>query len=100
MNVYERYGDKLLGRKHISVCLTQSAHVAIKTACFRRKLSMQEVFEEFAQRVAAEDPNVIAILDGVSDAKREKKLRKLETADREQIYEMLGKVQDALEDRI
>ena len=50
-------------KKSVHVNISKSAHAAFRIACFERGLSMQEVFEEFAQRVALESNDALGILD-------------------------------------
>ena len=50
-------------KKSVHFNITKSAHAGFRIACFQRGLSMQEVFEEFAQRVALESNDAIKILD-------------------------------------
>ena len=73
------------------VNISKSAHAAFRIACFERGLSMQEVFEEFAQRVALESNDALGILDELKIIKesRDKSAKKYTNADVDDIYAML-----------
>jgi histidyl-tRNA synthetase len=68
-------------RKSVHVKLLSDTHANFRIASFKLKLSMQEMFEEFAQRVIAEDPKVMKILSELSDRKKEKLVKKLSKSD-------------------
>ena len=68
-------------RKSVHVKLLSDTHANFRIASFKLKLSMQEMFEEFAQRVIAEDPKVMRILDELSERKKEKLVKKLSKSD-------------------
>ncbi len=50
---------------------------------------MQEVFEEFVQQILAETPQVIKMLDEISDYKKNKTERKFSKQDVESIFDMI-----------
>lgn len=50
---------------------------------------MQEVFEEFSQRIAAEDPDMIEMLDDIAIKKRNKEERKFSETDAETLFNMI-----------
>ena len=78
-------------KKSVHVNISKSAHAAFRIACFERGLSMQEVFEEFAQRVALESNAALGILDElkISKESRDKSAKKYTNADVDDIYAML-----------
>ena len=78
-------------KKSVHVNISKSAHAAFRIACFERGLSMQEVFEEFAQRVALESNDALGILDELKIIKesRDKSAKKYTNADVDDIYAML-----------
>jgi len=51
---------------------------------------MQEMFEEFAQRVITEDPMVMQILDELTVRKREKIVKRLSDSDASTILDIIG----------
>ena len=78
-------------RKTIHFTILTESHAALRIACFKNKLSMQEVFEEFAQRIAAEDPDMIAMLDDIAIKKRNKEERKFSETDANSLFDMIEK---------
>jgi histidyl-tRNA synthetase len=76
-------------RKSVHIKLLADTHANFRIASFRLKLSMQEMFEEFAQRVIAEDPKVMKILQQLSDRKREKLVKKLSKSDASTILDII-----------
>ena len=57
---------------------------------FKLKLSMQEVFEEFAQLVANGDSRAQQILQEIYDQKRAGNIRKMSRTDADSIYDMIN----------
>ena len=76
-------------KKSVHFNLSTDAHGAFRIACFERNLSMQEVFEEFVQQILAETPQVIMMLDEISDYKKNKTERKFSKQDVESIFDMI-----------
>ena len=50
---------------------------------------MQEVFEEFSQRIVAEDPSVMRMLDQLEIDKRNRTIKKLSVEDAESIFNVI-----------
>ena len=50
---------------------------------------MQEVVEEFVQRVLAENPHIIKLLDEVAENKKHKAQKKFSKSDVESIFSIL-----------
>ncbi len=78
-------------RKTIHFTILTDSHAALRIACFKNKLSMQEVFEEFAQRIAAEDPDILEMLNDIAIKKRSKEERKFSETDAETLFNMIEK---------
>jgi len=78
-------------KKSVHVNISKSAHASFRIACFERGLSMQEVFEEFAQRVALESNDALGILDELKVIKesQDKSAKKYTKTDVDDIYAML-----------
>ncbi len=76
-------------KKSVHINLTKDAHAGVKIECFKRSLSMQEAFEEFAQLIAAEHPDALEILDDVALRKRNKIVRQLSAVDAESIFDAI-----------
>lgn len=69
--------------------ISKDAHAAFRIECFKRSLSMQEVFEEFVQRILAETPYMIRMLDQISDDKKNKVEKKFSKQDVESIFDLI-----------
>lgn len=84
------YHDKILQKKSLHVALTLDSHNALKIECAKRNLSMQEVIEGFAQKLAVADSMFLKLLDEINNDKRlgnnNKSLRKSEI---NSIYDLL-----------
>ena len=76
-------------KKSVHFNLSKDAHAAFRIACFERGLSMQEVVEEFVQRILAEDPNIIKLLNEVAENKKNKAQKKFSKSDVESIFSIL-----------
>jgi len=76
-------------KKSVHFNLSKDAHAAFRIACFERNISMQEVFEEFVQNVLAETPQVIKLLDQISDDKKNKSEKKFSKQDVESIFDLI-----------
>ena len=78
-------------KKSVHVNISKSAHAGFRIACFQRGLSMQEAFEEFAQKVALESNDALGILDELKVIKesRDKTAKKYTQTDVDDIFNML-----------
>lgn len=79
----------LQSRKSVHFTILIDSHASLRIACFKNKLSMQEVFEEVAQRIAAEDPDMIEMLNDIAIKKRNKEERKFSETDAETLFSMI-----------
>jgi GTPase SAR1 family protein len=79
-------------RKSIHVKLLTETHAAFRIELIKKKLSMQEVFEDFAQRVVRGDGFAHRVLDTIARKKRERHIERLSETDAESIF-------DAIEDQ-
>jgi GTPase SAR1 family protein len=78
-------------RKSIHIKLYTETHASFRVELMKKKLSMQEVFEDFAQRVVSGDGFAHRVLDTISRRKRDKQIEKLSDTDVESLF-------DAIED--
>ena len=69
--------------------MTKSAHASLRVACVKRSLSVQEVFEEVAQLIGAENPDLMSILEDIAIRKRNKIIRQLSASDADSIFELI-----------
>ena len=78
-------------KKSLHFNITRQAHNDLRIACFKRSLSMQEVFEEIAQLVGEEAPVLMRILDNLAEKKREGKIKRLSVTDAEPLFNIIEK---------
>jgi hypothetical protein len=76
-------------RKSIHIKLLTSTHIALRIQSFRLKLSVQEMLEEFAQRIVVEDPDIMELLADLSKRKRDKEFKRITNIDADTIYDMI-----------
>ena len=76
-------------KKSVHFNISKDAHAAFRIACFERSLSMQEVFEEFVQRIFAESPQMLKLLDQVAENKKYKNEKKFSEEDARSIFDIL-----------
>jgi Tfp pilus assembly ATPase PilU len=76
-------------KKTIHFNITRESHSRLRIECFQKRVSMQEVFEEVAQRIAEQTPDMMNLLDAVSERKREKTIKKLSESDAESLYNII-----------
>jgi len=76
-------------KKSVHFNISKDAHATFRIECFKRSLSMQEVFEEFVQRILAETPYMIRMLDQISDDKKNKVEKKFSKQDVESIFDLI-----------
>jgi len=78
-------------KKTIHFNITREAHSQVRISCFKHRLSMQEVYEEISQRIASESPEMVSLLEDLSQRKRDRIVKKLSPSDAESIYNIIEK---------
>ena len=76
-------------RKSVHIKLMKETHAEFRVLSFRRKLSMQEMFEEFAQRAISCDPSIEKMLDELIQKKRDGKIHQLSKEDSDSLFELI-----------
>lgn len=76
-------------KKSVHFNLSKNAHAAFRIACFERSLSMQEVVEEFVQRILSGNPQILKLLDDVAENKKQKADKRFSKSDVESIFDLL-----------
>lgn len=84
--------DFLVDRKDVHLTLLKDSHSNFRIECFKRKLSMQEVLEEFANRVIENDSEAVKILDDLQEEKRQKRISNLYNSDINTIYDAIKRI--------
>ena len=67
----------------------KDTHSALRVMCFKHDVTMQDVFEELAQNIAAEMPHMIEFLNSVALKKKNKEIKKLSSSDAETIFSII-----------
>ncbi len=76
-------------KKSLHISLKSDTHVGFKLQCVQRNLSMQEVFEELASRIANESNDVIRIMDQLVKDKQVRSAKKYSKTDIDSIFNIL-----------
>ena len=76
-------------RKTVHFTLLTDSHAALRIACFKNKVSMQEVFEEMAYRISTDDPDMLDMLNDIAIRKRNKEERKFSETDAETLFNII-----------
>ena len=76
-------------KKTVHFNITRESHSALRISCFKHRLSMQEVFEEIAQRIAAQSPDMIKLMESLSQKKKDKIIQKLSETDAESLFNII-----------
>ena len=76
-------------KKTVHFNIMRESHSALRISCFKHRLSMQEVFEEVAQKIAAESPDMIQLMENLSQKKKDKVIQKLSETDAESLFNVI-----------
>ena len=76
-------------KKTVHFNITRESHSKLRIECFKMRLSMQEVFEEVSQRIAAESPDMMSLLADISQRKRDRVIKKLSKTDAESLFSLI-----------
>ena len=76
-------------KKSLHINMTKDVHSEFKIQCMKRDLSMQEVIEAFASRVAAESNDMVRLLEQIKKDKQVKDIKRYTKSDTESLYAML-----------
>tara|TARA_B100000214_G_scaffold323953_1_gene260669 strand:+ start:244 stop:537 length:294 start_codon:yes stop_codon:yes gene_type:complete len=78
-------------KKTVHFNITRESHSRLRMECFKHRVSMQEVFEEVSQRIASESPDMMNLLEYISERKRDKIIKDLSSSDVESLYNIIEK---------
>ncbi|MAF25166.1 hypothetical protein CL634_06280 [bacterium] len=76
-------------KKTVHFNITRESHTSLRMICFKHRLSMQEVFEEISQRIAAESSDMILLMEDMSERKKNKLIKKLSETDAQSLYNII-----------
>jgi hypothetical protein len=87
----DRYVD-FETKKSIHINLTKRTHAEFRKILFEFDLSMQEVFEKFANLAASEDSRAISVLKDAKSDKRIKVLKGIDKLESESLYDAISEI--------
>ena len=76
-------------KKSLHINMSKDVHTEFKIQCMKHSLSMQEVIEAFAARVAGESNDMIRLLEQVKKDKLVKDVKRYTKSDAESLYALL-----------
>ena len=76
-------------KKSLHVNMTKDTHIQFKMQCTKRDLSMQEVIEAFALRVASESNDMVRLLEQIKKDKQIKDVKRYTKSDADSLYAIL-----------
>ena len=83
--------SKIEQRKSVHFNIKGSSHSALRIACFKNSISMQEFFDEISALVESESPIMISIMEEISEKKKSKAIKKLTKTDSDSLYNIIEK---------
>ena len=86
-NVHDHY--ELETKKSLHINLTIATHKEFKIFGFKHGLSMQEMFEEFASRIADGNVGAVTLMEDLAYKKRSKKTHGMSNMDTELLYSVI-----------
>lgn len=79
-------------RKSVHLKLMADTYTELRIASIRYKVSIQEMFEEFASRVVDSDPVFMKILDDLKQKIRDRKVIEFSRTDSDTIYNLIDRL--------
>ena len=87
----ERYVD-FETKKSIHINLTKRTHAEFRKILLDLDLSMQEVFEKFADLAASEDSRALSVMKEAKSDKRMKVLKSIDKLESESLYDAISEI--------
>lgn len=85
-------------KKTVHFTMTRETHNDFRISCFKKRISMQDILEEFAQLVAAENPAALRMMDNLAEKKRNEEIERLSASDSESVFNILSLINPLKED--
>lgn len=76
-------------KKSLHINMTKDVHTDFKIQCMKKDLSMQEVIEAFAVRVAAESNDMMRLLEQIKKDKQIKDVKRYTKSDADALFAVL-----------
>lgn len=77
-------------KKTIHINVTAETHAEFRVTCFRNRVAMSEVLEEFIQLVVAENPSALRMVSNLTEKKRNDTISRLSKTDAESILNVIA----------
>jgi hypothetical protein len=76
-------------KKSLHINMTKDVHTDFKIQCMKKDLSMQEVIEAFAARVASESNDMMRLLEQIKKDKQIKDVKRYTKSDADALFAVL-----------
>jgi hypothetical protein len=76
-------------KKSVHINIPRETHGLVRAQCFKYSLTMQDIFEELAQMIAAEDPDALEMMSNLAMKKRDASIKRLSASDAESIFNII-----------
>jgi len=76
-------------KKSLHINMTKDVHTDFKIQCMKKDLSMQEVIEAFAVRVASESNDMMRLLEQIKKDKQIKDVKRYTKSDADALFAVL-----------
>jgi hypothetical protein len=76
-------------KKSVHINIPRETHALVRSQCFKYNLTMQDIFEELAQMIAAEEPEALEMMSNLSMKKRDASIKRLSASDAESIFNII-----------
>lgn len=76
-------------KKSVHINIPRETHALVRSQCFKYNLTMQDIFEELAQMIAAEEPEAMEMMSNLSMKKRDASIKRLSASDAESIFNII-----------
>ena len=86
-------------KKTVHFSMTRETHSDFRISCFKHRLTMQDILEEFAQLVAVENPGALRIMKNLSEKKRNDQISRLTKTDSESILNIISEINPLNDDQ-
>ena len=81
--------DTLHSKKSVHFNIQSSSHAALRIACFKNKITMQDFFNEITALVESESPVMTSIIEDIAARKKSKQIEKLTKTDSDSLYNII-----------
>lgn len=76
-------------KKSVHINLSTETHAALRIVCFKYKVTMQDLFDHFAQLVSTGDTEATAIVDDLAVKKKKKSGHDISSVDVDSIFALI-----------